>query len=118
LTAHGSLLGTADYLAPEQWDQPHTADIRADIYSLGCTLFHLLTGHAPFTGAAHRTIMSKMRAHADHTPPALFEIDPTIPPELETIVNRMLAKDPAQRFATPAEVATALEPLAVGSNLT
>src|SRR5262249_12116432 len=56
LTAKGALLGTADYLAPEQWDQPHAADTRADIYSLGCTLYHLLTGRPPFAGDAYRSL--------------------------------------------------------------
>jgi CHAT domain-containing protein/tRNA A-37 threonylcarbamoyl transferase component Bud32 len=117
LTAHGSLLGTADYLAPEQWDHPHAADTRADIYSLGCTLYHLLAGHPPFTGALYSTLMRKMRAHQEVPPPPLGDFCPEAPAELVAVVQRMLAKDPAERFAKPAEVAEALTPFAAGANL-
>jgi CHAT domain-containing protein/tetratricopeptide (TPR) repeat protein/tRNA A-37 threonylcarbamoyl transferase component Bud32 len=117
LTAQGTMLGTADYLAPEQWNHPHSAGVRADIYSLGCTLFHLLAGAPPFGDRDYGTVLAKMRAHAEVPPPALKQLGREVPRELEAIVRRMLAKDPAKRFATPAEVAAALEPLASGSNL-
>ncbi|HEY1377871.1 MAG TPA: protein kinase [Gemmataceae bacterium] len=117
LTAQGVLLGTADYLAPEQWDQPHAADTRSDIYSLGCTLYHLLTGHPPFGGGPFKSLPSKMRAHREVPPPPLGPYCPEAPPGLVAVLNRMLAKDPAERFATPAEVAAALRPFTPGADL-
>jgi serine/threonine protein kinase/CHAT domain-containing protein/tetratricopeptide (TPR) repeat protein len=117
LTAHGSLLGTADYLAPEQWDHPHAADTRADIYSLGCTLYHLLAGHPPFAGALYSTLMRKMRAHQEVPPPPIADFCPEASAGLVAAVDRMLAKNPAERFATPAEVAAALAPFAAGADL-
>jgi hypothetical protein len=117
LTAHGSLLGTADYLAPEQWDHPHAADTRADVYSLGCTLYHLLAGRPPFAGALYSTVMRKMRAHQEVPPPPVGQFCPEVPAELAALVHRMLAKDPAERFATPAEVGAALRPFTAGADL-
>jgi len=117
LTAHGSLLGTADYLAPEQWDHPHAADTRADIYSLGCTLYHLLAGRPPFAGGPYTTLMLKMRAHQEVPPPPIGQFCPEAPPELVAVLAKMLAKDPAERFATPAEVGEALRPFTAGAEL-
>ena len=117
LTAQGVLLGTADYLAPEQWDQPHAADTRADIYGLGCTLYHLLAGHPPFGSGPYKSLPSKMRAHREVPPPPIEASCPEAPPSLVSVLNRMLAKDPADRFATPAEVAATLRPFAVGADL-
>jgi serine/threonine protein kinase/CHAT domain-containing protein/tetratricopeptide (TPR) repeat protein len=115
LTAQGALLGTADYLAPEQWEQPSAADIRADIYSLGCTLYHLLVGHPPFS--EQRTVYAKACAHAEQSAPLMSDTNPDVPSNLEAVVERMLSKHPADRFDTPAEVAAALAPHASGSNL-
>lgn len=117
LTADGIVLGTADYLAPEQWEHAHGTDIRADIYSLGCTLYQLLAGHPPFTGRGYESLPQKMRGHVSspHTP--ITNLRPDVSAELATIIDRMLAKSPARRFATPAEVAAALEPFAVGADL-
>jgi serine/threonine protein kinase len=117
LTAAGTLLGTADYLAPEQWDNPQTADTRADIYGLGCSLFHLLTGQPPFAAEEFKSVMAKMRAHHETPLPAVTRWSPDAPAELVTVVKRMVAKKPADRFASPAEVATALRPFAKGANL-
>ncbi len=117
LTAAGVLLGTADYLAPEQWDHPHAADTRADIYSLGCALYHLLAGRPPFAGKPYRLLMSKMRAHRESPPPPLGPLCPEAPAGLVTVLGRMLAKDRADRFATPAEAAAALRPFTAGADL-
>jgi serine/threonine protein kinase/CHAT domain-containing protein/Tfp pilus assembly protein PilF len=117
LTAAGMMLGTADYLAPEQWDHPHEADTRADIYSLGCTLYHLLAGKAPFSNETYRSVLNKMVAHVKVPPPPIKELCPKIPPSLDAVVNRMLAKNPANRFARPSEVAEALLPFTAGSDL-
>jgi serine/threonine-protein kinase len=99
------MMGTPDYLAPEQACNFHSADVRADIYSLGCTFFYLLTGQPPFPGG---TLAEKLLRHqsADLPPLTLFRGD--LPPQLSPVLQRMLAKRPADRFANPAEVAGAL----------
>jgi serine/threonine protein kinase/WD40 repeat protein len=112
LTYSGTVMGSADFLAPEQADDPHRADIRADIYSLGCTLFFLLTGKPPFSDG---TFTQKLKAHALRKPPPLAALRPDLPAGLEQVVQRLLAKEPSERFQTPAEVAEALAPFAAGS---
>jgi Leucine-rich repeat (LRR) protein len=107
LTGVGTVMGTADYIAPEQAADPSTADIRADIYALGCTLFHLLTGRPPFPDG---TVAEKLDRHASSPLPALNALRPEAPAELAAVLERMTAKVPADRYATPAEVAEALAP--------
>lgn len=109
LTLAGSVMGTPDYMAPEQAVDAHAADIRADIYSLGCTLFFLLTGKPPFEAA---NVVGKFAAHAKQEPPVLQSLRADVSPELQRAVSRMLAKQPDDRFQAPAEVVAALEPLA------
>ena len=107
LTSTGIVLGTVDYIAPEQADNAHQADIRSDIYSLGCTLYHLLAGQPPFpTG----TSLQKVMAHMEKKPQPLTELRDDLPEELMPVLERMMAKDPKHRYQTPAEVAFALEP--------
>lgn len=117
LTMTGTLLGTADYLAPEQWDRPHAVDARADIYSLGCTLYFLLAGRPPFAEAAYQNVLAKMQAHQQLPPPPITQFRPDVPVPLAAIIARMLAKAPADRFAAPAEIATALEAFTAGADL-
>jgi serine/threonine protein kinase len=106
LTVEGSLLGTPDYMAPEQAKDSHMADIRADIYSLGCVLYHCLTGQPPFQDKQpFRAIIR----HATENPAPMKQLNPQVPDGLQKIVDRMLAKDPAQRYQTPLEAAKALE---------
>jgi urea transport system substrate-binding protein len=109
LTGRGQILGTLDYCAPEQWEASNAVDIRADIYSLGCTLYHLLTGQPPF-GAANTTssVMRQMWAHRHAPVPPLREKRPDVPGDLEAVVVKMLAKDPDARYPTPADVCGAL----------
>src|SRR5262249_51736741 len=109
LTQAGSLMGTPDYMAPEQAKDARTADIRSDIYSLGCTLYALLCGKVPFPGG---TAIDKVIAHSTNQPRAMKEVRACVPPALVKVLKRMMAKEPAQRFQTPAEVAAALAPLA------
>ena len=106
LTGEGVLLGTPDYLAPEQARDPRGIDIRADIYSLGCVLYHCLTGQPPFPDT---NILSQMVRHATEPPKPLKELAPDVPDGLQQILNWMLAKDPAQRYPTPERAAQALQ---------
>ncbi|WP_254513071.1 protein kinase domain-containing protein [Anatilimnocola floriformis] len=108
-TRAGSLLGTPDYIAPEQATDAHLADIRADIYSLGCTLYFLLTAEPPFIGG---TMLDKLHAHKTCEPTPIRLRRPEIPEELIAVLERMMAKDPADRFARPADLAKALKPIA------
>jgi serine/threonine protein kinase len=106
LTGEGVLLGTPDYMAPEQARDPRATDIRADIYSLGCVLYHLLTGQPPFPDT---NIISQMIRHASETARPLAQFNPAIPDGLQAIVNWMIAKTPEGRYPTPARAASALE---------
>lgn len=117
LTSTGQLMGTVDYMAPEQGGNSHTVDIRADVYSLGATLYKLLSGIAPFGGDKYDTVMKKLRALGIDDPPSLSESCPQLPPELVTVVNRMLGKTPDDRYSTPAAVADALGPFCAGHDL-
>jgi serine/threonine protein kinase len=117
LSLNGCVMGTPDYIAPEQADDSHCVDIRADIYSLGCTLYHLLTGSAPFSGPDYKTPLNKVVGHARDKVSTVKVLRADIPDELSRIVERMMAKAPAARFATPAEVAAALSPFATGCDL-
>jgi serine/threonine protein kinase len=101
------LMGTPDFIAPEQAEDAHGADIRADVYSLGCTLYFLLTGRTPFPEGS---ILSKVLAHAQREPIPLSDFRADLPVDLIAIISRMMAKSPDDRFQTPSEVARALLP--------
>ena len=107
LTDEGATLGTPDYIAPDQARDAKRADIRADIYCLGCTLYYLLTGQPPFPSG---TAMEKVLAHIEREPEPIQEIRNDLPPEVIAILQRMMCKEPALRFQRPAEVADALKP--------
>jgi len=117
MTKTGAAMGTADYVAPEQISDAHSVDIRADIYSLGCTLYTLLAGRPPFAGPQYKNHMDKMAAQLRDAPPSVQVARPDVPPELAAIIERMMAKDPTQRYATAKEVAEALTPFAVGADV-
>ena len=108
LTQAGSVMGTPDYIAPEQIDDARKADIRADIYSLGCTFYYLLCGQAPF--AAVTALFDKLVAHRERVPLDIRQRRPEVPDGVAAVVHRMIAKRPQDRYATPAAVAGALEP--------
>jgi hypothetical protein len=107
LTQVGTVMGTPDYIAPEQARDAHAADIRADIYSLGCTLYDLLAGRPPFPQG---TALQKVIGHLERRAQPLSELRPDASAELVLIIDKMMAKDPAQRLQTPSEVAEALVP--------
>jgi serine/threonine protein kinase len=108
LTEEGAFLGTPDYLAPEQAVDAHKVDVRADIYSLGCTLYHLLTGQPPFPEGS---FMDKISQHQRSQPRPLDSIRPDdVPKELARVTSVMMAKQPGDRYQVPAEVVAALSP--------
>jgi len=107
LTREGQMLGTPDYIAPEQIRDAQSADIRADIYSLGCTLYYLLTGGPPFRG---EHLWDLYQAHFSMEAGPLNLVRPEVPIELAAAVAKMMAKEPRRRFQTPGEVAQALTP--------
>ncbi|MFO0926527.1 MAG: SUMF1/EgtB/PvdO family nonheme iron enzyme [Gemmataceae bacterium] len=111
LTQDGVVMGTPEYMAPEQWADPSKVDIRADLYSLGCTLFFLLTGRPPFPGPG---TLALLRQHADVPPSSLREACPDVPEALEVVYQRLMAKQPGDRYATPKELAQALTPFVKG----
>jgi serine/threonine protein kinase len=102
-----SVLGTADYLAPEQAINSHDVDIRADIYSLGATLYFCLTGKTPFNEGS---IAQKLIWHQTRQPKSVKLMRPEVPDGIVAVVERSMAKDPNQRFATPLAMADALAP--------
>jgi serine/threonine protein kinase len=106
LTIVGQMLGTPEYVAPEQIADAQSADIRADIYSLGCTLYFLLTGRPPFRAS---TLWDMLEAHKAGSAEHLSLLRSDVPADLAALVAKMMAKEPARRFETPAEVASALE---------
>jgi serine/threonine protein kinase len=107
LTQHDIALGTADYIAPEQARDSHRADLAADIYSLGATFYHLLTGRAPFVDG---TVNEKLHWQQTQAPPPVRDLRPEIPPALAAVVERMMEKDPSHRYRSAAAVADALAP--------
>src|SRR5437762_7337583 len=102
-------MGTPDFLSPEQARSLHKTDIRSDLYSLGCAFYYLLTGEVPFPGG---TALEKLSRHATAEPEPVEQLRPVVPPGVRAAVHRLMAKDPAERFQTPAALAAALEPFA------
>jgi formylglycine-generating enzyme required for sulfatase activity/serine/threonine protein kinase len=109
LTQMDSFMGTPEYISLEQAEDARNADTRSDIYSLGCTLYALLTGRPPFVGATATEIVL---AHIEQESTPLHEVRADVPVEVSAVVAKMLAKDPKQRFQTPVEVTRALAPFA------
>lgn len=106
LTEPEAVIGTPDFAAPEQVRQPHLADIRADLYSLGCTFYFLLTGRPPFPGS---TVGEKLVKHQLDEAEPVEKINPEVPVGVADIIRRLMAKKPDERYQTPAELAAVLE---------
>lgn len=117
LTTVGQLMGTLDYMAPEQADSSHTVDATADVYSLGATLFKLLTGQAPYETDEYRTPLKKMKALSLVDAPSIAGYRSDLPAGLADIIDRMLLRDASQRPRTAQDVAESLEPFCSGHQL-
>ena len=109
VTRDGATVGTFDYVAPEQARHSRAADIRSDIYSLGCTAYQMCTGRVPFPGPS---LPEKLLGHQTIEPTPLCRVVPGFPEGLSEVVRRMMKKSPDERYATPIQVAQALEPYA------
>jgi hypothetical protein len=105
LTHVGTILGTPDFMPPEQAEDAHSADTRSDLYSLGCTLYYVLTGEVPFPGL---NLVRKLRRQVTEPPPSAAARRPDVPAELDAVVSRLMARDPAERFQEPGELIRAL----------
>jgi serine/threonine protein kinase len=102
-----NVLGTADYLAPEQATDSHSVDIRADLYSIGSTFYFVLTGKTPFGDG---TIAQKLLWHQTRQPRAIRSLRPDLPEGLASVIARLMEKDPQKRYQMPADLIAALEP--------
>ena len=107
LTGEGKMLGTPDFMSPEQALDAAKADIRADIYSLGCTLYYLLVGRPPF---AANSLLELLQHHQGKSATPINLLRPDVPADLDMVVAQMMAKDPRKRYQMPAEVAKVLLP--------
>ena len=108
LTLVDTVVGTPDYLSPEQAVSSRSVDIRSDIYSLGCTFYQLLTGQSPFPD---RTVMEKLIDHCKSEPVPVEQLCPDVPAEVAAVVRKMMAKNPQVRYQSPAELVQDLSPL-------
>lgn len=117
LTMSSAPMGTCDYMAPEQWSDASSVDIRADIYSLGCTLYYVLTAQPPFSGENQKSLVQKQLAHQRAPVPSVLEARPDVPDELQDVIERMMAKDPDDRYREPAEVVEDIEEFAQPSSV-
>jgi len=109
LTAIGAIMGTPDFISPEQAADAHQVDIRSDVCSLGATLHYLLCGQPPFTEGSVR---DKLQRHAETKPESVSQLRTDVTQDLSDLIGRMMSKNPDERFQTPREVATALAPFA------
>ena len=112
LTMEGMVVGTVDYISPEQCENSSDVDIRSDLYSLACTLYFLLSGKPVYSGARYNTMRKKLMGHIVGEIPSIRQEVSGLPGGIETFLNKALAKNPADRFQTPIEFAEALSPFA------
>ncbi len=112
-TRGNTVMGTPDFLSPEQARSLHNVDIRSDLYSLGCTMYFLLTGSVPFPGG---TSLEKMIRQTSEHPTPVEQVRPDVTPQVAAIVRRLMAKDPAQRYQIPADLMASLAPHSASSS--
>jgi hypothetical protein len=112
VTRDGTTVGTFDYISPEQARHSRSVDTRSDIYSLGCTLYHMIAGQVPFPAPS---LPEKLYAHQLTEPEPLGTLVPGLPAGLEDVVRRMMKKAMEERYQSPLEVAQALEPFVAGA---
>ncbi len=117
LTTVGQLMGTLDYMAPEQAERSGSVDFRADLYSLGATLFRLLSGRAPLMATPNQSPLEKLRLLIHHQPCSLKTVRPDAPEGLVRLVDRLLSSDPQKRYPSATHVAEELGPFCTGSDL-
>jgi tRNA A-37 threonylcarbamoyl transferase component Bud32 len=117
LTETGQVMGTGDFIAPEQAVESKHVDVRADLYSLGCTLYALLAGRPPFAAPEHEGFYRKLKAHNEAPVPPLRDARPDVPDRVIDLVGGLLEKVPSLRPYPPAEVARRLAPFCAGSDL-
>lgn len=113
LTGTGTVMGTIDYMSPEQAENTRQADARSDIYSLGCTFFYLLVGRAPFQG---ETVVQRILAHRDAEIPSLKDLSKEVGTHVDQLFRKMVAKQPAERFQSMSEVQAALKQIETQSS--
>ncbi|HVW03197.1 MAG TPA: protein kinase [Planctomycetaceae bacterium] len=106
ITRAGTTVGTVDYMSPEQARDSKSADFRSDVYSLGCTWYHMLTGSPPFPEGS---LTNKLRAHAHSKPPDPRDKNPNVPEGIVAVLQRMMAKEPKDRYQTPKELLEELQ---------
>jgi hypothetical protein len=116
-TSEEGVVGTIDYVAPEQLDPSRRVDIRADIYSLGCTLYFMLAGRPPFGGSEYDSVPRKLKAHAEVVPPPIRALRGEVPADVSQILARMLEKQPEQRHANARTLAEEIRPFGEGANV-
>jgi serine/threonine-protein kinase len=114
MTASGVTLGTFDYISPEQAHDPRDADLRSDIYSLGCTLYFMLTGSPPYPGG---TMLQKLLSHGNSPPPDVRALRPEVSDNLAAVIEKMLAKKPADRYQTATDLIADLREVAFRDGL-
>jgi serine/threonine protein kinase len=117
LTSTGQVMGTIEYMAPEQFDETHRVDIRADIYGLGATLYKLLTGYAPLEDGQQKSRLQKLKALATEEPRSTADHREELPGDLVEILHRMLSRSPDDRYSTPGDVSDALLSHTSGADL-
>lgn len=114
LTQSGMMFGTFDFIPPEQAKDPRSTDVRSDLYSLGCTMYYMLVGQAPFPDG---TVLQKLLRHSSEIPERIESLRPDLPKSVGDIVDKLLAKRQLDRFQTPAELIEALDEAAAASGI-
>ena len=116
-TGAGPIIGTPDYMSPEQASRSQNLDVRSDLYALGCALYYLLAGHPPFKEPEYDTPMKKVTAHIRDVMPPILSVRPDVPKPVARLLEKMVVKDLNKRVARPVDVANALAPFCKGAKL-